>query len=76
MGFLIVTNPGAAAWRLARGAPLRSRRLVRTQARRLVVRLEGQARPVSWDGEHGDTTNELEIRLIPQGLRVLAPPGI
>jgi diacylglycerol kinase family enzyme len=65
-----------AAWRLARGAPLRSRRLVRTQARRLVVRLEGQARPVSWDGEHGDPTNELEIRLIPQGLRVLAPPGI
>jgi diacylglycerol kinase family enzyme len=65
-----------AAWRLAKGAPLRSRRLVRTQARRLVVRLEGQARPVSWDGEQGDPTNELEIRLIPQGLRVLAPPGI
>lgn len=68
------TSRAKAAWRLARGTPWQSRRLVRTEAREVVVRLEGLPRPVSRDGEQGDPTNELEVRLVPHGLRVLGPP--
>jgi diacylglycerol kinase family enzyme len=68
------TSRARAAWRLAKGKPWQSRRLVRTTARRLVVRLEGAARPVSLDGEHGDPTHLLEVGLVPGGLRVVVPP--
>jgi diacylglycerol kinase family enzyme len=64
-----------AAWRLAKGRPWQTRRLVRTQARRVVVRLEGPPRPVSLDGEQGDPTGSLEVGLVPGGLRVLVPAG-
>jgi undecaprenyl-diphosphatase len=62
-----------AAWRLARGKPWQSRRLVRTDALRVVVRLDGPARPVSLDGEQGEPTDSLDVRLVPGGLRVLVP---
>jgi diacylglycerol kinase family enzyme len=61
------------AWRLAKGKPWQTRRLVRTEARRVVVRLHGPARPVSLDGEQLDPTDSLEVRLVPGGLRVLVP---
>lgn len=61
------------AWRMAEGKPWRTRRLVRTEAREVVVRLEGPPRPVSRDGEQGDPTTTLEVRLLPGGLRVVAP---
>ena len=64
-----------AAWRLAKGRPWESRRLVRTDARRVVVRLEGPARPVSMDGEQGDPTDSLDVGLVPGGLRVVVPVG-
>jgi diacylglycerol kinase family enzyme len=62
-----------AAWRLAKGKPWQTRRLVRTEARRVLVRLEGPARPVSLDGEQGDPADSLEVGLVPGGLRVLVP---
>lgn len=64
-----------AAWRLAKGRPWQARRLVRTDARHVVVRLAEGPRPVSLDGEQGDPADSLEVRLEPGGLRVLVPAG-
>jgi diacylglycerol kinase family enzyme len=68
------TSRARAAWRLAKGKPWKSRRLVRTEARRVVVRLEGPARPVSLDGEHADPADLMDVGLVPGGLRVVVPP--
>jgi undecaprenyl-diphosphatase len=62
-----------AAWRLAKGRAWRTRRLVRTEARHVVVHLEGPPRPVSLDGEQGEATDTLEVRLVPRGLSVRLP---
>jgi diacylglycerol kinase family enzyme len=68
------TSRARAAWRLARGKPWPSRRLVRTEARRVVVRLSGPPRPVSLDGEQTGPADRVEVGLVPGGLRVVLPP--
>jgi diacylglycerol kinase family enzyme len=68
------TSRARAAWRLATGKPWQSRRLVRTEARQVVVRLDGPGRPVSLDGEQAGPADALEVGLVPGGLHVVVPP--
>jgi diacylglycerol kinase family enzyme len=63
------------AWRVVRSRPWEtSRRVVRRGARRVEVRLEGQPRLVSWDGEAGDPTTELVFDVVPKAVTVVTPP--
>jgi diacylglycerol kinase family enzyme len=61
------------AWRVLRGRPWSPRRLVRTEATRVRIVLEGEPRLVSWDGESGEETDHLEVEIVPRALRVVAP---
>jgi diacylglycerol kinase family enzyme len=61
------------AWRVLRGREWHSRRLVRRESRRVEIRLEGQPRLVSWDGEIGPATRSLSVEIDPKALRVVVP---
>jgi diacylglycerol kinase family enzyme len=63
----------SVAWRILRGREWKSRRLVRREARRVVVSLEGGPRLISRDGESGDSATRLEVEILPRALRVLVP---
>jgi diacylglycerol kinase family enzyme len=63
------------AWRVLRGRPWSLRRLVRREARKVHLTLEGEPRLVSRDGETGETTTSLEVEIVPRALRVIGPPA-
>lgn len=66
----------SVAWRVLRSRAWQtSRRVVRRDANRVNVRLDGEPRQVSWDGETGDRLREIDARIEPRALRVLAPPS-
>lgn len=65
----------ALAWKVLRSRQWRSRRLVRRDARRVEIRLDGPPRLVSRDGESGDPTNALDVEILPGALRVVTPPS-
>lgn len=77
---LVVAGPhgvrrSSMAWRALRYRPWQtSRRLVRRDARRVAVRLHGSPRPISWDGEAGDPTTELDVEIAPAALEVVVGP--
>jgi diacylglycerol kinase family enzyme len=77
---LLVAGPrgmrrSSMAWRALRSQPWQtSRRLVRREARRVKVRIDGSPRPVSWDGEAGDPTRELDVEIVPAALEVVVGP--
>jgi diacylglycerol kinase family enzyme len=62
------------AWRVLRGRPWSPRRLVRREATKIRLHLEGKGRLVSRDGESGETTNSLEVEIVPRALQVIGPP--
>jgi diacylglycerol kinase family enzyme len=65
----------SVAWRVFRARPWQtSRRVVRRTAARVVVRLAGPPRQISWDGEAGERLDELDVRIVSGALRVVAPP--
>ena len=77
---LLVAGPrglrrSSLAWRALRSRPWQtSRRLVRRDARRVTVRIDGSPRPISWDGEAGDPTKELDVEIVPAALDVVVGP--
>ncbi len=62
------------AWRVLRGRPWSPRRLVRKEARRVRLHLEGEPRLVSRDGETEEAITSLEVQIVPGALRVIGPP--
>jgi diacylglycerol kinase family enzyme len=65
----------SVAWRVLRSRPWEtSTRVIRRGARRVEVRLDGEARRMSWDGEAGDRVRGMEAEIVPHGLRVVVPP--
>jgi diacylglycerol kinase family enzyme len=62
------------AWRVLRGHPWSPRRLVRREARKAHLNLEGEPRLVSRDGESGEATTSLSVEIVPGSLRVIGPP--
>jgi diacylglycerol kinase family enzyme len=66
----------SVAWRVVRSRPWQtSRRVVRRTARRVSVRLAGEPRQFSFDGETGERVREMDVEIVPGELRVVAPPG-
>jgi diacylglycerol kinase family enzyme len=64
----------SVAWRVLRSRPWQvSSRVVRRTARQVRVRLEGEPRHVSRDGETGDPVREIEAEIVPGALRVVGP---
>jgi diacylglycerol kinase family enzyme len=64
------------AWRVFRSLPWQtSRRLIRRDARRVEVRLHGEPRPVSWDGEVGDRARGMDAEIVPGAIDVVVSPG-
>jgi diacylglycerol kinase family enzyme len=63
------------AWRVLRGRPWSPRRLVRREARKVHITLEGEPRLVTRDGESGETTTSLQVEIAPRALRVIGPPA-
>jgi undecaprenyl-diphosphatase len=61
------------AWRVLRGRPWSPRKLIRTEARRVEVHLEGSPRPISRDGESDERAASLQVEIVPRGLRVIGP---
>ena len=53
----------------------RSRRVVRTEARRVRIELQGGARPLALDGEEVGDDALVDIGIEPGALRVVAPPA-
>jgi diacylglycerol kinase family enzyme len=65
----------SVAWRVLRSRPWQtSSRLVRRDARRVHIRIQGPPRPASWDGEIGDPIQEMKAEIVPSALRVAVPP--
>jgi diacylglycerol kinase family enzyme len=65
----------SVAWRVFRSRPWQtSRRVVRRTARRVSVRLEGEPRQFSVDGETGEPVRAMDVEIVPGELRVVAPP--
>jgi diacylglycerol kinase family enzyme len=62
------------AWRVLRGRPWSTSRLVRREAKHVSLRLTGGPRLVSYDGEAGATADSLQVEIEPVALRVVAPP--
>jgi len=64
----------SVAWRVFRTRPWQtSRRVVRRTARRVSVRLTGEPRQFSFDGETGERVREMEVEIVPGELAVVAP---
>lgn len=61
------------AWRVLRGTLAGSRRLIRTQGSVVEIRLRGNSRRVSRDGEASERATSLRVEVLPGGLKVLAP---
>lgn len=65
----------SVAWRVFRSRPWQtSRRVVRRTARRVSVRLEGEARQLSFDGETSEPVRAMDAEIVPGELRVVVPP--
>ena len=65
----------SVAWRVFRSRPWQtSRRVVRRTARRVSVRLEGEPRQFSFDGETGEPVRAMDVEIVPGELRVVVPP--
>jgi diacylglycerol kinase family enzyme len=65
----------SVAWRVLRSRPWEtSTRVIRREARRVEVRLDGDPRWMSWDGEAGDRVRGMEAEIVPHGLRVVVAP--
>jgi diacylglycerol kinase family enzyme len=65
----------SVAWRVFRSRPWQtSRRVVRRSARRVSVRLAGEPRQFSFDGEAGEPVRAMDVEIVPGDLRVVAPP--
>jgi diacylglycerol kinase family enzyme len=65
----------SVAWRVLRSRPWQtSTRVIRRRARRVEVRLDGEPRWMSWDGEAGDRVRGMEAEIVPHGLRVVVAP--
>jgi diacylglycerol kinase family enzyme len=78
VGLLLAGPRGArrssVAWRVLRSRPWQtSNRVVRRTARQVRVRLDGEPRHVTRDGETGDPVREIEAEIVPGALRVVAP---
>jgi diacylglycerol kinase family enzyme len=65
----------ALAWRVLRGRPWETRRVVRRTATRVELRITGGARLVSRDGEAGAPTDRLSISILPAAMEIVAPGG-
>jgi diacylglycerol kinase family enzyme len=61
------------AWRVLRSRQWRGRRLVRRDARKVGIRIVGEPRLVSWDGESGGPLSEVDFEIVPRALRVIVP---
>lgn len=61
------------AWRVLRSRQWRGRRLVRREARRVEVRVVGEPRLVSWDGESGEPMSEIAFEIVPGAIRAIVP---
>jgi diacylglycerol kinase family enzyme len=61
------------AWRVLRSRQWRGRRLVRRDARSIQIRIVGEPRLVSWDGESGGPLSEVDFEIVPRALRVIVP---
>jgi undecaprenyl-diphosphatase len=65
----------SVAWRVFRSRAWQtSSRVIRHEAHRVQVRIHGDPRPISWDGEAGDPVREMEAEILPRALRVVVPP--
>jgi undecaprenyl-diphosphatase len=65
----------SVAWRVFRSRPWQtSRRVVRRTARRVSVRLEGEPRQLSFDGETSEPVRAMDAEIVPGELRVVVPP--
>ena len=65
----------SVAWRVLRSRPWEtSTRVIRREARRVEVRLDGDPRWMSWDGETGNRVRGMEAEIVPHGLRVVVAP--
>jgi diacylglycerol kinase family enzyme len=65
----------SVAWRVFRSRPWQtSRRVVRRTARRVSVRLEGEPRQFSFDGETSEPVRAMDVEIVPGELRVVVPP--
>ena len=65
----------SVAWRVLRSRPWEtSTRVIRREARRVEVRLDGDPRRMSWDGEAGNRVRGMEAEIVPHGLRVVVAP--
>ena len=65
----------SVAWRVLRSRPWEtSTRVIRREARRVEVRLDGDPRWMSWDGETGNRVRGVEAEIVPHGLRVVVAP--
>jgi diacylglycerol kinase family enzyme len=65
----------SVAWRVLRSRAWQtSRRLIRRDAHRVEIGLDGGPQHVSSDGETGDRMRSVEAEIVPQALRVVIPP--
>jgi diacylglycerol kinase family enzyme len=63
------------AWRVLRSRQWRGRRLISRDARKVGIRIVGEPRLVSWDGESGGPLSEVDFEIVPRALRVIVPPS-
>jgi diacylglycerol kinase family enzyme len=61
------------AWRVLRSRQWRGRRFVRRDARKVQIRIVGEPRLVSWDGESGGPLSDVDFEIVPHALRVIVP---
>jgi diacylglycerol kinase family enzyme len=65
--------PGKLALAVLRNRPWRRPRIVRDQGRRIEIRLRGEPREVSTDGETMDPVDRLVLETVPRAVTVVAP---